>query len=57
MVGKGLIEYIPVPPQLGGKYQSYTQGDLTRLRGAGYMREFRPVEAGAAAYVAELANR
>jgi len=57
MVGKGLIEYIPFPPQLVGKYQSYTQADLTRLRGAGYMREFRPVEAGAAAYVAELANR
>jgi len=57
MVGKGLIEYIPFPPQLVGKYQSYTQADLTRLRGVGYMREFRPVEAGAAAYVAELANR
>lgn len=57
MVGKGLIEYIPFPPQLVGKYQSYTQADLTRLRGAGYTREFRPVEAGAAAYVAELANR
>ena len=57
MVGRGLIEYIPFPPQLVGKYQSYTQADLTRLRSAGYTREFRPVEAGAAAYVAELANR
>ena len=51
---KGLIEYIAFPPALVGKYQSYTQADLARLRGAGYAREFRPVEQGVAAYVAHL---
>ena len=54
MVQKGLIEYIPFPPGLADKYQSYTQADLTRLRAAGYARGFRPVEQGVAAYVAEL---
>jgi ADP-L-glycero-D-manno-heptose 6-epimerase len=54
MAQKGLIEYIAFPPALVGKYQSYTQADLSRLRAAGYAREFRPVESGVAAYVAEL---
>jgi ADP-L-glycero-D-manno-heptose 6-epimerase len=54
LVAKGLIEYIPFPPALADKYQSYTQADLARLRAAGYTREFRPVEQGVAAYVAEL---
>ena len=54
LVARSLIEYIPFPPALVGKYQSYTQADLTRLRAAGYAREFRPVESGVAAYVAEL---
>src|SRR5512145_168830 len=54
MVQNSLIEYIPFPAGLADKYQSYTQADLTRLRAAGYAREFRPVEQGVAAYVAEL---
>ena len=54
---KGLIEYIPFPPALVGKYQSYTQADLTRLRAAGYKGAFRPVEQGVAAYVAELQKK
>jgi ADP-L-glycero-D-manno-heptose 6-epimerase len=54
LAARGLIEYIPFPPALVGKYQSYTEADLTRLRAGGYTREFRPVESGVAAYVAEL---
>ncbi|HEV2431313.1 MAG TPA: ADP-glyceromanno-heptose 6-epimerase [Burkholderiales bacterium] len=54
MAQKGLIEYIPFPAGLADKYQSYTQADLTRLRAAGYAGDFRPVEQGVAAYVAEL---
>jgi ADP-L-glycero-D-manno-heptose 6-epimerase len=54
---KGLIEYVPFPPQLAGRYQSYTQADLARLREAGYERRFLPVEEGVAAYVRELAGR
>lgn len=54
LVAKGLIEYIAFPPQLVGKYQSFTQADLTRLRTAGYIAEFMSVEQGASAYVKEL---
>ena len=42
----------PVPAGLVGKYQSYTQADLARLRAAGYTGEFKTVEQGVAAYVA-----
>jgi ADP-L-glycero-D-manno-heptose 6-epimerase len=54
LVGKGLIEYIPFPGGLQEKYQSYTQADLSRLRGVGYPGEFQSVERGVAAYVKEL---
>jgi len=57
MAAKGLIEYIAFPAGLADKYQSYTQADLARLRAAGYAREFRPVETGVAAYVAELQKK
>jgi ADP-L-glycero-D-manno-heptose 6-epimerase len=54
LVEKRFIEYIPFPSQLVGKYQSYTQADLSRLREAGYPGEFQRVEEGVAAYVREL---
>jgi ADP-L-glycero-D-manno-heptose 6-epimerase len=54
LVQKNFIEYIPFPPQLVGKYQSYTQADLARLREAGYEGSFRSVEEGVADYVREL---
>ena len=54
LVQKNFIEYIPFPPQLVGKYQSYTQADLARLREAGYEGAFRSVEEGVADYVREL---
>ena len=51
---KNFIEYIPFPAQLVGKYQSYTQADLGRLREAGYEGSFRTVQEGVADYVREL---
>jgi ADP-L-glycero-D-manno-heptose 6-epimerase len=54
LVQKNFIEYIPFPAPLVGKYQSYTQADLSRLREAGYPGEFQRVEEGVAAYVREL---
>jgi len=54
LVDKGFIEYIPFPPQLAGKYQSYTQADLAGLRDAGYPGAFQGVEEGVAAYVRDL---
>jgi ADP-L-glycero-D-manno-heptose 6-epimerase len=53
----GAIEYVPFPPTLAGKYQSYTEADLTRLRAAGYTAPFLSVEEGVDRYVsARLAN-
>ncbi len=48
----GAIEYIAFPPQLVGKYQSYTQADMSRLRAAGYDPAFLDVEEGVSRYVA-----
>jgi ADP-L-glycero-D-manno-heptose 6-epimerase len=47
------IEYIPFPPQLVGKYQSYTQADMSALRKAGYGTSFLGVEEGVGRYVGE----
>jgi ADP-L-glycero-D-manno-heptose 6-epimerase len=57
LVARHLIEYIPFPPALVGKYQSFTEADLSRLRSAGYPGEFRTVEKGATAYVADLQKK
>jgi ADP-L-glycero-D-manno-heptose 6-epimerase len=48
---KGLLEYVPFPDALKGKYQAFTQGDLTRLRQAGYDAPMASVEEGVAQYV------
>ena len=52
--GKGVIRYIPFPGDLKGKYQSYTQADLTALRTAGYQKPFLTVEQGVARYCQQL---
>ena len=57
IVAKGLIEYVPFPEALKGKYQSFTEADMSRLRAAGYPGEFMNVEQGVAAYVKELQAR
>ena len=47
----GAIEYVPFPPRLVGKYQSYTQADMGALRKAGYKAAFLGVEEGVGRYV------
>ena len=46
-----LIDYISFPPALVGKYQSYTQADLSALRAAGCHHAFADVQSGVAAYM------
>ncbi len=53
-LGKGRIEYIPFPAELKGKYQSFTQADLTGLRAAGYTRPMTELEEGIRLTLAEL---
>ncbi len=50
LVETGLLQYIPFPDALKGKYQSFTQADMSRLRSAGYEDDFLTVEAGVARY-------
>lgn len=49
------IEHLPFPDDLVGKYQAFTQADLTRLRAeGGYTQEFTSLKDGIAAYVRVL---
>jgi ADP-L-glycero-D-manno-heptose 6-epimerase len=54
LVGERAIEYIPFPPALVGKYQSFTEADLTRLRRAGYAEPMQSVAEGIPRYVERL---
>jgi ADP-L-glycero-D-manno-heptose 6-epimerase len=53
-LGKGEVEFIDFPDHLKGRYQSFTQADMTRLRAAGYNGAFRDVRTGTKDYVAWL---
>jgi len=57
LVAEGAIRYIDFPEVLKGKYQSYTRGDLSRLREAGCHHEFASVEQGVTRYVDWLTAR
>ena len=46
-----LIRYIPFPDALKGKYQSFTEADISRLREAGYEEGFLDVDEGVSRYV------
>jgi ADP-L-glycero-D-manno-heptose 6-epimerase len=50
-VAQGILEYIPFPEALKGKYQSFTQADVSQLRSKGYREEFLTVEQGVSRYV------
>ena len=49
--GRGQVEFIPFPDHLKGRYQSYTQADLTKLRATGCDVQFRSVAEGVAEYM------
>jgi ADP-L-glycero-D-manno-heptose 6-epimerase len=51
----GLVEYIPFPDALVGKYQCFTQADLTQLRATGCDHVFADVATGVQRYVNWLA--
>ena len=52
---QGLIEYVDFPPALVGKYQCYTQADLSALRQAGCGHSFADVASGVSRYMERLA--
>ncbi len=56
-VKTGLIEYVPFPDALRGKYQCYTQADLTHLRASGCDHVFSDVQSGVSQYMATLSGK
>ena len=57
MQAEGAIRYIPFPEDLKGRYQSYTQADISALRESGYGAPFLTVEQGVRRYWEELLER
>ena len=56
LVAQGAIEYVAFPDALKGKYQSFTEADLTQLRRAGYKNEFALVTEGVTDYIRWLSQ-
>ncbi len=50
-VYQGIIEYVPFPGDLSGKYQCFTEANIKALRDAGYNQEFLSLEDGVRNYV------
>ena len=57
IAAQGLVEYVPFPDALRGKYQCYTQADLTALRATGCEHQFVDVQTGVGKYVQWLHGR
>ncbi|BDB23425.1 ADP-glyceromanno-heptose 6-epimerase [Cupriavidus sp. P-10] len=57
LVQEGLVEYVKFPDALRGKYQCFTQSDVSKLRSAGYNEAFLTVEEGVARYCRWLIER
>ncbi len=43
---KAVVDYLPMPQVLRSSYQYFTQADITKLRKAGYIKEFTSLEEG-----------
>ncbi len=54
--GHGEIEYIPFPDHLKGRYQSFTEADISALRAAGYDKPFKSVQEGVREYLEWLSR-
>lgn len=48
---RGAIKYIAFPDHLKGRYQSFTEADISALRQAGYSKEMHTVESGVTKYM------
>jgi len=54
---QGFLEYVPFPDALRGKYQCYTQADLSSLRSTGCTHQFADVQTGVTSYIHWLAQQ
>ena len=51
------IKYVDMPLELRGKYQYFTEADMTKLRAAGYDKPFTSLEEGVTRYVQDFLAR
>jgi ADP-L-glycero-D-manno-heptose 6-epimerase len=51
------VEFIDMPQQLQGSYQSFTEARIDRLRQAGYGGQFTPLEDGITRYVKDYLSQ
>ena len=56
IVAQDLLQYIPFPDALRGKYQCFTEADVGALRGVGCAHQFADVQTGVSRYVQWLAQ-
>lgn len=54
---RGIVQYISFPEDLKGRYQSFTQADISALRAAGYDAPFLTVEEGVSRYIQKLLHK
>ncbi len=54
---QGILVYVEFPEKLRGKYQSFTQADISALRKVGYKKPFLTVAEGVGRYVRQLLQR
>lgn len=56
LINRNQLVYVPFPQHLEGKYQSFTQADITQLRQSGFHNEFLDVKMGVRKYINWLKN-
>ncbi|MGL5086240.1 MAG: hypothetical protein ACRC68_11100, partial [Clostridium sp.] len=49
-----VIEFVPMPEDLRGRYQYFTEASMNKLKLAGYTKKFYDLEDGVADYVKYL---
>ena len=53
-IEQGKLSYTPMPEALNGKYQSFTEADISALKATGYAHDFDDVNTGVGRYVQHL---
>lgn len=54
---EAMIQYVPTPENIRDKYQYFTQANMSKLRAAGYDKDFTPLEEGVRQYVQDFLNK
>jgi ADP-L-glycero-D-manno-heptose 6-epimerase len=51
------IEYVEMPSEIKNNYQYFTQADISKLRNAGYKKEFTDIKTAVKDYCAYLEKK